>query len=401
MDEARLSEIIRLEETESDFEGAIALLTDLIQKDPTYIEAYIHLAADSGILRRFRHAEHYARIALSLDPESGRARYYLACALRDQGWLAEAYREMERALALVKRAAASGTLAEASGITLPLFGWNRKVEEDAMALRMRMLLRRFGLEPRDKQAHSLVAIPGGKRTYRNTRRGFELDVPEDWSLSTVHLPWQIALQGRIFGLNLRADALLTCGSNESLNVVLERFEPELSPDVNELLFTLNAQDMEHTDLEFGRITVAGKEHAWARYMASGRLPSKKYMIILGGIGYGITAVCTDPKARELREKVWDEMAASLRLLGSVEDSATADRKDYRAQQLVERLREMLELRLERRTHCGLLYGRAYDAVEAERYPEARVLLKRCLRDDPDHRLAHKEMAVVSIDFIPI
>ena len=61
MHESILTEVIRLEETERNFEGAIALLKDLIRQDPTCVEAYVHLAADSGILRRFSQAEQYAR----------------------------------------------------------------------------------------------------------------------------------------------------------------------------------------------------------------------------------------------------------------------------------------------------------------------------------------------------
>ena len=76
MNESKLAEATRLE-SEQNFEGAIALLKDLVRHDPTCVEAYVHLAADSGILRRFRQAEWYARSALDLDPASGRARYYL------------------------------------------------------------------------------------------------------------------------------------------------------------------------------------------------------------------------------------------------------------------------------------------------------------------------------------
>jgi tetratricopeptide (TPR) repeat protein len=153
--------------------------------------------------------------------------------------------------------------------------------------------------------------------------------------------------------------------------------------------------MQHTDLTFGRITVAGKEHVTASYLAFGRLPTKKYMIILSGIGYGITAVCTDPEVYAEREKVWDQIAVSLRIVSPVADSNIDGRSDHHAERLVENVRDTLELQLARREHTGLLCGRAYDAVEAGRYSQAHNLLRRCLRDDPDHRLAHKEMAVVS------
>jgi len=176
MSEAKLAEATRLE-SDKDFEGAIALLTDLVRQDPKCTEVYVHLAADSGILGRFRQAEQYARSALQIDPDSGRARYYLACALRDQGWLDEASEEMEKALILVKQQAAKGTLAEKAGVELPLFGWNKNVEQDAMALRVRMLRRKTVPE---KETPVFIPIPGGLKTYRNERRGFEIDLPEDW-----------------------------------------------------------------------------------------------------------------------------------------------------------------------------------------------------------------------------
>ena len=52
------------------------------------------------------------------------------------------------------------------------------------------------------------------------------------------------------------------------------------------------------------------------------------------------------------------------------------------------------MRLERRAVGGVLYGRAYEAVAEGDYNTARKLLERCLADDPDHVLAHKELAVI-------
>lgn len=89
MNESKLTEATRLGEKERDFEGAIVPLKDLVRQDPTCAEAYVHLAADSGILGRFRQAELYPRSAITFDPTSGGARYYLGCALRDQGFLDE------------------------------------------------------------------------------------------------------------------------------------------------------------------------------------------------------------------------------------------------------------------------------------------------------------------------
>ncbi len=61
---------------------------------------------------------------------------------------------------------------------------------------------------------------------------------------------------------------------------------------------------------------------------------------------------------------------------------------------MDRLTQELEMRLERRAAGGVLYGRAYEAVSAGDDGVARKLLERCLQDDPNHVLAHKELAVI-------
>jgi tetratricopeptide (TPR) repeat protein len=134
MSEQLMAEATRLEESDRNFEGAITLLKELIRRNSADLEAFVHLAADSGILGRFAEAEQYARRAAQIDPTSGPARYYLACALRDQGRLDEAYPEMEQALVLVKQAAVKGTYAERNWETFPLLGWNQNVERDAIAM---------------------------------------------------------------------------------------------------------------------------------------------------------------------------------------------------------------------------------------------------------------------------
>jgi tetratricopeptide (TPR) repeat protein len=104
MNESKLAQAARLE-SKRDFEGAISILKDLVRQDPTCVKAYIQLAADSGLLGRFRQAELYARNAISLNTASGGARYYLGCALRDQGCLEEASRELDQALVLANQEA--------------------------------------------------------------------------------------------------------------------------------------------------------------------------------------------------------------------------------------------------------------------------------------------------------
>jgi tetratricopeptide (TPR) repeat protein len=166
---------------------------------------------------------------------------------------------------------------------------------------------------------------------------------------------------------------------------------ELPPDLQQLVFTINAQDMEYTDLEFGRITVGDREHAWARYCIGGKVRSKKYMIVLDGIGYAITGSCNNDSLFANKERSWDAVVTSFR---SILDTGNIRVASTTYSSTIERTREILEERLARRDAYGQLYGRAYDAVTEKRYSEAQALLKRCLAENPDHVLAHKEMAVV-------
>ena len=387
----KLSEATRLE-MERNFEAAIALLLELVRDDPTCIEAYVHLAADSGILKRFRQAEQYARMALRMNPQCGRARYYLACALRDQFRLDEAYREMEKALSLIKRDASAGTLAQSLGIELPLFGWNANVEQDAMALRMRMLLERHRKKGTINEVPRFTPVPGGIKTYHNGRHGFEIDLPENWQAPDK--PEQF---DRILGpvdLTDPHDFFQFGCLDEAFNFVINPLGLEPSLEDTETEFTLFAQDNHFYDVVSGRLTVGGREHVCAHYRVqdrSGTRWNKKYMIVFGGIEYSITGTCNDPQFFARRESDWDAIVATFRLLVPVDDSSLNSSRNSR---LLEKRRDITELRLLRREIGGLLYGQAYDAIEMENYPLARALLMQCLRENPDHRLAHKEMAVV-------
>jgi tetratricopeptide (TPR) repeat protein len=176
MNDSEIAEATQLE-AEKKFEEAIALLRVLVNQDPSCVDAYIHLAADSGIHGRFPQAEQYARRALALDPASGQARYYLACALRNQKRLDEASHEMEQALYLVKREVTRGTVAEDFGLYAPMYGWARHVEQDARVLRIQYFVEHVktilrdiknSLRPRKSAPYSLTHS-GEIIIYRNER----------------------------------------------------------------------------------------------------------------------------------------------------------------------------------------------------------------------------------------
>jgi tetratricopeptide (TPR) repeat protein len=392
MNESRLDEATRLEETEKNFEAAIARMLELVRDDPTCIEAYVHLAADSGMLKRYRQAEIYARAGLRINPDYGRARYYLACALRDQLRLEEAYVEMEKALILVRRTAYPGSIAERLEIQLPLFGWNKHVEEDAMNLRMLMLL------PGNRKRGSLYDTPnftpksGGMKTYRNDRHGFEIDLPADWQAPDPSIPFDRILDP--IGKMDPHDFFQFNSPEEAFNFVINPLGLEPALENTEAEFMIFAQDHHFYDVVFGRIRVGGREHVTAHYHVLdglGERWNKKYMVVFGGIEYSITGTCNDGQFFAGREGDWDAIVRTFRLLVPLDDS---NLNNYRNSRLLEQRQDFTERRLLIRQIGGVTYGQAYDAVTVENYRLARSRLAQCLKENPDHLLARKEMAVV-------
>jgi tetratricopeptide (TPR) repeat protein len=215
---------------------------------------------------------------------------------------------------------------------------------------------------RKKRLGFEIGVPAKKsdemKTYRNEEAGFEIDVPEEWSLPTG---------GTLDDIR--------CLPDEAIHFAIGPLLPERLPDYTEREFTQYARDKGYTNLQFGRIFVGGKEHVWARYHEGHGEWTKKYMLAFGGIGYVITTTGASPTTFAQREKVWDAMVASFRLSESREQN-------------------ILKLKAHRSEIASQLYERAYEAVAEGRYSEARVLLERCLSDNPDHTLAHKELAVV-------
>jgi len=153
------------------------------------------------------------------------------------------------------------------------------------------------------------------KTYRSEKLGFEIDLSEDWSPGRANPPFFFALLARLVGgWTPQVDVLFDRGREEMLNVVLETWNPEPPPEAVEHGFRLYAQRTGYTDVSCGRISVGGRWHAWARYRMAGNVWLKKYMIILGGKGYGITASCRVQELPVEREKEWDAIACSLRAL---------------------------------------------------------------------------------------
>lgn len=197
------------------------------------------------------------------------------------------------------------------------------------------------------------------KTYTNRTFGFEIDIPEHWPNPVEHSP----------------DSLVfNCAPRESLNFVIGPIASERLPKYTEFEFGKYILKNGYSDLEFGRISVHNREHVCARYNMKG-LWTKKYMIVLGGIEYLITATCNFPEMFEELVKTWDVIVKSFRLSRENEE-------------------QIAYLNSRRSQIAGELYAKAYEEASKGNYPQACALLNQCLENNPNHILAHKELAFI-------
>lgn len=184
--------------------------------------------------------------------------------------------------------------------------------------------------------------------YRNEKYGFELNLPKGWIITSGISRIPVILSNVINRANILEE--FSNGNKEYLNIVVELMQPEIPPDINELIFTLRAQEMNYTDLQFGRITVGGRVHATVSYVMNRKGWLKKYLIVLNGYGYALTASCPLEHIKPMVEVNWNHIAASFRLLKPIDDSVITFNNSPQARRSVELLREQLKMELEGRKH---------------------------------------------------
>jgi hypothetical protein len=181
-------------------------------------------------------------------------------------------------------------------------------------------------------------------TYRNEMHGFEIDLPRDWAITSGFSRIHVILSTMIQHANILEE--FSCGGKEHLNIVVEKMQPEIPPDINELMFTLQARKMKYTDVKFSRLTIVGKDHACVTYIMNLKGYLKKYLIVLNGYGYALTASCRIDYKNPETEDRWDSIAKSFRLLRPIDSVVVAINNSPKARRLIESLRKDLKKQVE-------------------------------------------------------
>lgn len=185
--------------------------------------------------------------------------------------------------------------------------------------------------------------------YRSDKFGFEIDLPRGWAISSGFSRIPVILSNIINRANILEE--FSYGNKEFLNIVVEPMQPEIPPDINELAFTLQAQQMNYTDLRFDKITVARRLHTYADYVMNGKGWLRKYMIVIDGHGYAFTASCPLAHRSPSVENTWNRIVASFRLLKPVDKSVIEFNDSPQVQKSIELLRQQLRMQVtERKRH---------------------------------------------------
>jgi len=183
--------------------------------------------------------------------------------------------------------------------------------------------------------------------YRNEKYGFEIELPSGWGITSGFARIPVILSNMIQHANILEE--FSNSGKEFLNIVVEQMRPEIPPDINELIFTLRAQEMNYTGVQFGRIMIGERNHACVSYVMNQKGWLKKYLIVLNGYGYALTASCPLDNKTPQVEETWDNIARSLRLLNPIDESVIAINNSPQARRSIELMREQLQRQLRART----------------------------------------------------
>ena len=183
----------------------------------------------------------------------------------------------------------------------------------------------------------------GTNIYQNIKHGFEMEIPETWSPAPNSLVRRAASLLAQFELPPGRDVFQFGCYDEAINFEIAPIYPEplLEDTVNEFIVFTEARG--YTDLKFGRINVAGKEHVCASYFINDRMGkrwNKKYMLVFGGIEYALTCTCNDSQWFNKREKDWDAIIQTFHMLVKTDDSINTTDKAEKDRQ---KRREIVEI----------------------------------------------------------
>jgi hypothetical protein len=184
-------------------------------------------------------------------------------------------------------------------------------------------------------------------TYHNQLYDFEIDFPDDWKPTKGLSRFHVYLATVVNGADITEE--YSNGHQEWINIVLEIMHPEITPDIAELLFIINAIKLHYTDIVFSRIHIADRDHACVTYLLWNGMWLKKYMIVLNGMGYALTASCPYARKSQIVEEQWDRIASSFRLLHPMDEAIRDFNQSIRVQQLLEQFRQNLKEDLQART----------------------------------------------------
>ncbi len=144
------------------------------------------------------------------------------------------------------------------------------------------------------------------KTYRNSNLGFEMIIPEAWSVEEAD---QLKRETG----NLRT-LIFRCRKNETFKLCLRKLDKEPELKDTETEFRRAAMDNWYSSLGMGKLRVNGKETIWGRYYEGYGHWTKKYIIAEQLMEYAFTAGCLEQKSLLEMEKDWDEAVSSFRPL---------------------------------------------------------------------------------------